>query len=252
MANGLWLRLYVEILHSRKVQSLPPDLFKCWVNMMCLAKSNAGLLPPTEDMAWVLRCDQGKLSDQIAALVHHRLIDETDNGLAMHDWDEHQFGSDSSTERVREFRKRKAVTSGNVRKKQRETLPERSEIVTVKHEVTAQSRTETEQRQSRTEQTRAKIELDEQWTTFFTEWTTAGFPQCSGTDWVEARTVWNPLDFEQKLAAIKGIRARAGVPEDSARKSLPKNYIQKRMWERGIVAPKHNGEAYQHPGGLAR
>lgn len=251
MANGLWLRLYVEILHSRKVQSLPPDLFKCWVNMMCLAKSNAGLLPPTEDMAWVLRCDHGKLSEQIEALVHRRLIDETDGGLVMHDWDEHQFGSDSSTERVREFRKRKAVTSGNVRQKQHETLQKRSEIVSVKQDVTAQSRAEKETEQNRAEQTRARIEFDEHWSAFFAEWTRSGFSRWSDADWSEARMVWKPLDFEQKLAAIQGLRARASAPEDSAKKSLPKNYIQKRMWERQVTSHTR-ADGYQHPGGLAR
>lgn len=144
MANGLWFRLYVEVAHSRKIQNLSGELFKTWVNLMCLAKANAGILPSIQDISWTLRIDAEAAADQVNELISRRLVDETAAGLCMHDWDEHQFDSDSSTERVREWRKRKAAT---LRKKHGETLQERS----MKQRETEN---ETLERQSRAEQNR--------------------------------------------------------------------------------------------------
>ena len=147
MANGLWFRLYVEVAHSRKIQNLPPELFKFWINLMCLAKANAGVLPSVEDISWTLRLDLDDASGKLEQLKARNLVDVTDFGLAMHDWDEHQFDSDSSTERVREWRKRKAVTLQKQKKKQDATL----HATLLKQRVTGN---ETLERQSRAEQRR--------------------------------------------------------------------------------------------------
>lgn len=55
----------------------------------------------------------------------------------------------------------------------------------------------------------------------------------SETDWIEAGFEWRRLDFEQKLAAVEGIRIRMReAPDDPALTALPQNYLKKRMWQR--------------------
>ena len=44
-AGKQWLRLYDDVLDDPEVQRLPPDLFKHWVNLLCLA--NKGTLRGT-------------------------------------------------------------------------------------------------------------------------------------------------------------------------------------------------------------
>lgn len=59
----------------------------------------------------------------------------------------------------------------------------------------------------------------------------------SEVDWREARQFgWSKLDFEAREKAVHGIalRMKAGATDDPARRSLPKNYLERRMWERKI------------------
>ena len=39
-----WFRMYEEILDDPKVQKLPDDLFKAWVNVLALSSRNGGKL----------------------------------------------------------------------------------------------------------------------------------------------------------------------------------------------------------------
>lgn len=56
----------------------------------------------------------------------------------------------------------------------------------------------------------------------------------SQPDWDEAFAIcWKTLDFEQKLAATKGIRDRVGT-DDFVLRATPLRYLEKRMWERGV------------------
>lgn len=65
-----WVRLYVDVPDNPKVQSLAPELFRFWVNCLCLAgRSDEGLLPSLEHMAWTLRMQPQKVSQLIEALV---------------------------------------------------------------------------------------------------------------------------------------------------------------------------------------
>jgi hypothetical protein len=111
----LWLRLYTEIINNPKVQGLPPDLFKTWINILCVAKIAGGILPTTPDLAFRLRCSEKTIKRAIDDLTSRRLIDEIEPGkFQPHDWAEHQYESDSSTERVRKYRaKQKGNVPGN-------------------------------------------------------------------------------------------------------------------------------------------
>ena len=105
-----WLRFYVRTLNNPKVQQLPPSEFKGWVNLLCLAKEFDGALPPVEDIAFRLRLSKRKAETLLKSLQFKGLLD----GDTMHDWDEMQYPSDSSTERVKQHRERKRNVSGNV------------------------------------------------------------------------------------------------------------------------------------------
>lgn len=54
------------------------------------------------------------------------------------------------------------------------------------------------------------------------------------SDWADTHFDWRMLDFEQKRAAVEGVRARveAKVWNDPQYVPLPKNYLQKREWQR--------------------
>lgn len=83
-----WFRFYSDALDNPKVQRLPGELFKAWVNILCLAnRSKArGVLPPLEDVAFALRLSEEQAAEVIAELVRRGLLDERDDGTGPHDW----------------------------------------------------------------------------------------------------------------------------------------------------------------------
>lgn len=107
-----WFRFYNEVLDDPKVQRLAPDMFKVWVNMLCLASRNDGLIPPLNDVSFAFRVTPELAQEFVSRLIDCGLIDKGRNGvLKPHQWDSRQFKSDTSTERVKRFRKRsKTVT----------------------------------------------------------------------------------------------------------------------------------------------
>jgi hypothetical protein len=131
-----WFRFYDGALDDPKVQGLPGDLFKIWVNLLCVAARNEGRLP-ADDLPFLMRMDPAILDQAIGALSDRGLIDETGDGLAPHNWDVRQFKSDVSNERVKRHRQRHGNGKSNVTKSENETPPE------------------TEQNRNRAEQSRA-------------------------------------------------------------------------------------------------
>jgi hypothetical protein len=111
-----WFRFYAEALDDPKVQKLDGDTFKAWVNLLCLAAKNQGYLPPIEDIAFGLRLSADGARTLVERLLSATLLDKESGGVdgyryAPHGWQERQYKSDTSTERVKRFRKRsKTVT----------------------------------------------------------------------------------------------------------------------------------------------
>jgi len=105
-----WLRLYVSVLNCPKVQRLPAPLFKHWINLLCVARSQDGILPGIADIAFALRIDVAEAETVVARLVDACLIDRTESGFMPHNWRIRQYRSDSSTERVRRHRLKRNVT----------------------------------------------------------------------------------------------------------------------------------------------
>lgn len=104
-----WFRFYSDALNNPKVQRLPGDLYKTWVNLLCLAneQDERGTLPKTvEDIAWALRMDVDTLRNHIHTLQGQRLLDwdEAAQRYVPHDWHERQKPSDDVTARVQKHR----------------------------------------------------------------------------------------------------------------------------------------------------
>lgn len=135
-----WFRMYDDLLDDPKVQRLDPVLFKTWVNLLCLASRNDGVLPAMEDIAFALRVDEGVAVSRIVELSGKGLIDEIEGEQRPHNWDNRQFKTDNSTERSRKHREAK---------KERSVQQERNVAATV-------DETPPETEQSRTEQSRAE------------------------------------------------------------------------------------------------
>ena len=133
----MWFRLYTDILTSRKVLTLEPELFRAWVICLALTKEGGGLLPPVEDVAFGLRTSTAEAQRLTEALVKQGLLDSDGVNIAPHNWHVRQFESDSSTERVKRFRNNNETST--------ETAPEQ-----------IQSRTEPEQNRTEAEASRAK------------------------------------------------------------------------------------------------
>lgn len=104
-----WFRYYESALDDPKVQRLPGELFKSWVNILCLAKRHRGVLPSLTDIAFALRKSEEITQKTISQLKQAGLLDEMEIGLQPHNWNERQFQSDVSTARVKRFRERHKI-----------------------------------------------------------------------------------------------------------------------------------------------
>lgn len=108
-----WFRFYSTALDDPKIQRLPGDLFKSWVNLLCLANEGEprGSLPCLEDIAFRLRLPEDRAAAVVDELTSRGLLDATDETMHPHNWDERQFASDDVTRRTRKHRR---SVSGNV------------------------------------------------------------------------------------------------------------------------------------------
>lgn len=99
-----WFRFYNDTLENEKVQDLAPELYKAWVNLLCIARRFDGFLPALPKIAFQLHTTPETARAWVNALIDRRLFDQTADGVRPHDWDEYQYDSDSSTSRVHKHR----------------------------------------------------------------------------------------------------------------------------------------------------
>lgn len=110
-----WFRFYDEALNDRKVQSLSGDLFKAWINLLCLASKSGGAIASISDAAFALRASEAKAGAIIADLASKGLLDQVDGGyFEPHNWAARQFKSDVSNDRVKRHRERARNAECNV------------------------------------------------------------------------------------------------------------------------------------------
>lgn len=107
-----WFRFYDDAINDPKILKLSDNLFRVWVGILCAASKNNGELPTLEDLALVVRMKPEKLRAALEGLKKSGLIDEVEAVLKPHNWDERQYKSDSSAERMKRHRdRRRDVTS---------------------------------------------------------------------------------------------------------------------------------------------
>lgn len=108
-----WFRFYGDALNDRKVQSLPPELFKAWVNLLCLACNENGKAFDLAQVAFALRLADSKAQSVVGDLLSRGLLDDTAAGLVPHNWNSRQYKSDTSNQRVNDHRKRRRNVTRN-------------------------------------------------------------------------------------------------------------------------------------------
>lgn len=120
-----WFRFYSDALDDPKVQRLPGDLFKTWVNLLCLCAKNDGDLPALEDIAFALRLSDEQMSAAMDEFQRRGLVDMEGDTSLPHNWHGRQMNSDrdpTATER-----------------KQRQRASDRHALVTDASRVTVES-----------------------------------------------------------------------------------------------------------------
>lgn len=106
MAQNQWFRLYNQSLNNPKVQNLSGDMFKAWINILCVTSQCDGRDVTRDDLSFHLRMSQEQTNQIVDELVAANLL--VDNGeIIPYKWDERQYKSDSSTDRTRLYRERK-------------------------------------------------------------------------------------------------------------------------------------------------
>lgn len=103
-----WFRFYDDAINDAKILGLSDALFRAWVTLLCLASKNGGALPPAKDISLVLRMKQGAVGVWLAGLFAAGLLDKREDGsFVPHNWEERQYRSDSSAERMKRHRDKK-------------------------------------------------------------------------------------------------------------------------------------------------
>lgn len=115
-----WFRLHAKILNDPRVQTLDPFVFKLYINALCHAclLENDGQLGTLDDVSFAFRETKEAVSSAFHALIERGLVATVDETFHIPQWRKKQFKSDTSTERVKRFRKRCETVS--------ETAPEQS------------------------------------------------------------------------------------------------------------------------------
>ena len=228
-----WFRFYVRTLNNPKVQRLPSKTFKGWINLLCLAKETDGLLPPVEDISFRLRLTKSKTEALLNTLESNGLID----GTSMHDWDEMQYPSDSSTLRVKQHRERAKKTQSNVSSNVSVTPQIRTDTDT---ETDTDTDTETEKMRARG----ASPLFDEFWNLY---------PKKTGK--LAAQKSWKALTYSQMEESIDAIKNQVENNHFDHRKSgkveimipLPTTWLNQGRWEDEVIdKEKEHMEEHGH------
>lgn len=123
-----WLRLYDDVVNDPKIIKLSDEIFRAWVNLLCIASKHGGALPPIDDLAIMLRIKPHKVAAVIARLVQFGLLDRTEAGFVPHNWNGRQYKSDVSTERVKRFRDSRRNGERNVSEAPPESEPDAEQM----------------------------------------------------------------------------------------------------------------------------
>lgn len=104
-----WFRMYADVANDPKVQLLPSDLFRTWINLLCIASagSDRGIIRyDLQDLSYRLHLTTNGASQAIEELVNAGLLEWMEPGerLVPHNWEQRQPASDDSTPRTARYR----------------------------------------------------------------------------------------------------------------------------------------------------
>ena len=85
---------------------------------------NDGAIPPVEDVAFALRLDAKKARGLLERLIAGGLVTNDETVMRPHKWDQRQYKSDVSTDRVKRFRQRSKKPPEHVSETPDETPPD--------------------------------------------------------------------------------------------------------------------------------
>jgi hypothetical protein len=104
-----WFRFEASAIRHPKVTGLSDANKWLWVQLLSVAAENKGQLPNERHLSTVLNRRLDHLLRGLQELSKAGLIDVIDGGYVPHDWDHYQMKSDSSAERVRNWRRKRNV-----------------------------------------------------------------------------------------------------------------------------------------------
>jgi hypothetical protein len=101
-----WFRFENDTINDPKILRLSAEVFRVWVSLMCVSSKHNGPLPSLDDTAVMLRMTPKKLEAAIKTLMSSGILEEVEGAIQPANWDEMQYKSDSSAERMRRHRQR--------------------------------------------------------------------------------------------------------------------------------------------------
>jgi hypothetical protein len=190
-----WLRLHRRTVNNPKLQKLGLEVVGFWTNCLCMSDDD-GYLPEVSDIAWTMRVAETVAETFLVTLQRNNLVTRASDGrLRLHDWDDHQKRSDTSTDRVRKFREK--------RQKHTETLDETACNVSE----TAQSRVDTEKNREEKNREEAREQVRDTAEILEPVSSQAKQTQKRGTRWPEHAVVPDDWLFDGNEA-----RENSGLP----------------------------------------
>lgn len=114
-----YVKLHTDALDNRKIQTLPDELVKPWLNLILVARLHGGYLPDLSTLAFRLRRDQATVAGWLSQLRKAELIDQEGSGgdLRPHDWDVWNppaLADRTNAERQKRWREKKALARNGV------------------------------------------------------------------------------------------------------------------------------------------
>jgi len=104
-----WIKVYHEILEDPKMATMPDRLWRRTIEMFLIAgklsKDKSGVLPETNQIAWLLRMNTDDLALDLKQLESAGIIKRIENGWTVVNFEKRQAAVTGS-ERVQQFRKR--------------------------------------------------------------------------------------------------------------------------------------------------
>ncbi len=129
--------MWDNILDCSKVQTLPGELFKWWINLLAVVNREGGVdgeIPPKMSLVFATRIPAKTVVDRLSKLKKLGLIDSIDKSpiggmlFKIHDWSQWQKPKDiTAADRQRRFRERNALRHalrhGDVTRDNRDETP---------------------------------------------------------------------------------------------------------------------------------